>query len=169
MEYKLIRSGRRTLALEIKRGGELIVRAPYSISMGRIEKFLEEKREWIEKNVEKMKNFKPMASFPSKDTFELRKMADEMIPPKVEYYSKLMGVDPKGLRITSAQKRFGSCSSRGTLCFSLYLMQYPDEAIDYVVVHELAHLVELNHSKSFWAVVEKYMPNYKRCRAILKE
>ena len=99
----------------------------------------------------------------------LRKKAEEIIPQRVEHYAKIMGVEPKSVRITAAQKRFGSCSSRGTLCFSLNLMQYPSEAIDYVVVHELAHLIELNHSKKFWSVVEKYMPDYKKRRTMLKE
>ena len=79
-----------------------------------------------------------------------------------------MEVEPKGVSITSAQKRFGSCSNKGRLCFSFNLMQYPDEAVDYVVVHELAHLKELNHSKKFWAIVECYMPDYKSRRAMLR-
>ena len=91
------------------------------------------------------------------------------IPPKVEYFSKLMGVEPCSVRITGAQKRFGSCSSKGNICFSFNLMQYPEEAVDYVVVHELAHLIELNHSRKFWDIVEKYIPDYKVRRQMLKE
>jgi hypothetical protein len=97
-----------------------------------------------------------------------RFVARKIIPQRVEHFAKIMGVEPKGISITSAQKRFGSCSSRGRICFSFNLVQYPDEAIDYVVVHELAHLVELNHSKEFWKTVEKYMPDYKKRRAMLK-
>lgn len=169
MEYKLIRSWRRTLAAEISHGGEVIVRAPYQMSMQYIEKFLDNNRQRIEKAIEQTKARRPSYSSDAPEAEMLLKKAKEIIPPKVEHYAKLMNLEPQSVRITSAQKRFGSCSSRGTLCFSFNLMQYPDEAIDYVVVHELAHLKELNHSKQFWAIVEKYMPDYKKRRAMLKE
>lgn len=169
MEYKLIRSGRKTLAAEISREGEVIVRAPYKMSIQYIEKFLENNRQRIENAIQRAKKRKPSYSSDAPEADFLRKKAEEIIPPKVEHYAKLMNLEPKSIRITAAQKRFGSCSSRGSLCFSFNLMQYPDEAIDYVVVHELAHLKELNHSKKFWAIVEKYMPDYKKRRAMLKE
>ena len=169
MNYTLIRSARRTLAAEVKRGGEIVVRAPYKMSVERIEKFLTDNENRILKAVEAAKKATPSFASTDAEAKELREKATEIIPPKVEYYSSLMGLEPKSVRITSAQKRFGSCSSRGTLCFSFNLMQYPEEAVDYVVVHELAHLVELNHSKKFWNIVEKYMPDYKKRRAMLKE
>ena len=169
VEYKLIRSGRKTLAAEITREGDIIVRAPYRISKQHIEKFLEDNKERIERAVKRAKAHKPSYSSDAPEADELRRKAEAIIPEKVAYYAKIMNLEPKSVRITAAKKRFGSCSSRGTLCFSFNLMQYPEEAIDYVVVHELAHLVELNHSKKFWSVVEKYMPDYKKRRAILKE
>ena len=169
MEYRLIRSGRRTLAAEITRDGEVVVRAPYKLSTEYIEKLLEDKKERIKSAVERAKSRKTQHPDDIYEIEELRKRAGEIIPGKVEHYAEIMGVEPKSVRITSAQKRFGSCSNRGTLCFSYMLMRYPDEAVDYVVVHELAHLVELNHSKKFWAVVEKYIPDYKERRALLKE
>ena len=79
-----------------------------------------------------------------------------------------MGVCPTGITVTGAQKRFGSCSAKDRLCFSYHLMRYPEPAIDYVVVHELAHIFHKNHSKSFYAYVEKYMPDYKECEKLLK-
>ena len=96
-------------------------------------------------------------------------LAKEKIPPRVAYFADVMGVKPKSVRITSAKKRFGSCSPKNALCFSLYLMQYPDDAIDYVVVHELAHVLHHDHSARFWSTVARYMPDYKRRRAPLKE
>jgi len=168
LEYTLIRSGRKTLVAEIIRGGEVIVRAPYHLSEKQIETFISERESSILKAVERMKKRETSFSISAEKAKELRLKAKEIIPPKVEYYSKIMGVNPKSVRITSAQKRFGSCSSRNTLCFSFLLMQYPDEAVDYVVVHELAHLVHMNHSKEFWSVVEKYMPDYKERRKMLR-
>ena len=168
MEYTLIRSGRKTLVAEIIRGGEVVVRAPYLMSQSKIEKFLAEHETRILNAVERAKNSKPSYSSRDAEALELRRKAEKIIPKKVEYYSAIMGVKPKSVRITSAQKRFGSCSSRNTLCFSLNLMQYPDEAVDYVVVHELAHLIHLNHSREFWNTVKKYMPNYEVGRNMLK-
>ena len=80
-----------------------------------------------------------------------------------------MGVQPTGVRITSARTRFGSCSGKDSLCFSWRLMQYPEDAVDYVVVHELAHIVHKNHGPYFWALVGQYMPDYKRRRALLRK
>ena len=80
-----------------------------------------------------------------------------------------MGVRPTGIRITAARTRFGSCSAKNRLCFSWRLMDYPDAVIDYVVVHELAHIVHKNHGPRFWELVERYMPDYKRRRAMLRE
>ena len=169
VEYRLVRSGRRTLAAEITREGEIIVRAPYRMSKQHIEKFLDDNKERIERATNRAKARKPSYSSDAPEAEELRRKAEALIPPKVEYYAKIMNLEPKSVRITAAQKRFGSCSSRGTLCFSFNLMQYSEAAIDYVVVHELAHLVELNHSPKFWSVVERYMPDYKKRRAMLKE
>ena len=169
MEYTLIRSGRKTLAAEITRGGEIIVRAPYKMSLGYIEKFLAKNETRILKASESAKNATPSYSCNDAQASELIKKANEIIPQKVEYYADIMNVEPKGVRITSAQKRFGSCSNQGRLCFSFNLMQYPEEAIDYVVVHELAHLIELNHGKKFWDLVARYMPDYKRRKALLKQ
>jgi predicted metal-dependent hydrolase len=86
----------------------------------------------------------------------------------VEKYAAIMGVFPEHVSINSAKTRFGSCSSKKRLNFSCRLMTYDERAIDYVVVHELAHLKHLNHSKDFWAFVEKFMPDYKERKKLLK-
>ena len=91
------------------------------------------------------------------------------IPPKVRHYAAIMGLRPTGIRITSARTRFGSCSGKNSLCFSWRLMEYPEEAVDYVVVHELAHIVHKNHGPDFWALVGQHMPDYKRRRALLRK
>ena len=79
-----------------------------------------------------------------------------------------MGVRYTGLKITAAKTRFGSCNSKNSICFSLYLMSYPENAIDYVIVHELAHIKEKNHSSAFYKVVESVLPDYKDRRKLLK-
>jgi predicted metal-dependent hydrolase len=80
-----------------------------------------------------------------------------------------MGVAPTGVKITSARTRFGSCSGKNSLCFSLYLMEYPEDAIDAVVVHELAHIRHKDHSPAFYAEVERWMSDYRQRAKLLKQ
>ena len=168
-EYELLKSHRKSIAIEVSRGGQITVRAPIFCSRRRIDAFLKEKQLWIEKTLHKMKE-KEVESVPfSRDETEmLRAKAKEVIPKKVEQIAKLMGAKYSGVKITSAAKRFGSCNAKNSLCFSLYLMQYEEELIDYVIVHELAHTVHHNHSASFYRLVGKYMPDYKTRQRALK-
>ena len=168
--YRLIRSARKTLALEVSALGEVIVRAPNRTPINTIEAFVRSHGQWIEKALSRQAA--RLARHPAlspEETEECRKKAKVILPPRVEQFATRMGVTPKSVRITSAKTRFGSCSAENSLCFSLYLMQYPDEVIDYVIVHELAHILHHDHSKRFWDTVAIYMPDYKRLRAILKQ
>ena len=80
----------------------------------------------------------------------------------------LMKVVPTKITVTGARTRFGSCSGKNSICFSYHLMRYPDKAIDYVVVHELAHIKHKNHSKDFYSFVARFMPDYKEREKLLK-
>ena len=166
---EIIRSRRRTISIEVKSSGLIIVRAPLFCSSFRIKAFLKEKQGWIDNTLNNMQLSK-VASAPltQEETEALRKKAKEIIPKKVSQFSAIMGAKYSGIKITSATKRFGSCSGKNSLCFSLYLMQFDDELIDYVVVHELAHTVHHNHSKDFYNLVEKYIPDYKARQKKLK-
>lgn len=168
-EYKLIRSSRRTLALEIGRDLTLTVRAPIKMPLSVIEEFIEKHDKWIDKKLDVMKNreIKPDNLLPE-EIAALKMRAKEILPKKVDYFAEIMGLKPAGVKITSAKKRFGSCSGKNSLCFSYELMLYPDEAIDYVVVHELAHIKHRNHSAKFYNLIEKYLPDYKTREKILK-
>jgi len=95
--------------------------------------------------------------------------ANDYLPKRVEFYSDIMNVKPTGLKITSAKKRFGSCNGKNSICFSYYLMLYPKEAIDYVVVHELAHIKHHNHSKEFYNFISIFMPDYKQREKLLRD
>lgn len=169
MEYEIIYSDRRTLCLQITRDNKIVVRAPKKISKEKIEDFVLRHLNWIEKHLEKRKNHpRPPVDLTKEEIKELKKSASEIIPPKVEYFSSIMGVIPEHVSINSAKTRFGSCSGKNRLNFSCRLMFYPESAIDYVVVHELAHIKHHNHSKEFWAFVEKFMPDYKERRKLLR-
>ena len=105
------------------------------------------------------------------DEAEIRRLradAQALLPKRVAWYARKMGVSPAAVTITGAKTRFGSCSAQGRISFSWRLMDYPPEAIDYVVVHELAHLVHHNHSPAFYALVESVLPDYRARAALLK-
>ena len=169
MEYEVIYSKRRTLCLQIKKDASIVVRAPKGVSKKRIEEFVAKHLNWIEKHLEKRKNQPlPPQELTKEEIKSLKKSAYEIIPPKVAYFSQIMGVTPEHVSINSAKTRFGSCSGKNRLNFSCRLMFYPESAIDYVVVHELAHIKHHNHSKDFWAFVGKFMPDYKERRKLLR-
>lgn len=167
---ELIRSRRRTLGLEVTREGRVIVRAPLRASAASIERFVREHADWIARAQARQRA--RLEAHPEPDDAqraELIRRAREKLPPKVAYYAQRMGLKPAGLRITSARTRFGSCSAQNRLCFSWRLMEYPDAAVEYVIVHELAHIVHKNHGPWFWALVEQYLPDYRARRALLRE
>ena len=168
MDYTVKRSNRRTVGLEITNNCEIIVRAPIRISDKEIADFVCKYRGWIDKKLPEAEKRAEKSKAISEKEDELRRAAREVIPPLVERYSKLMGLRPSSVKITSAEKRFGSCSGKNALCFSWRLMAYPTKAIEYVVVHELAHIKHHNQSAKFYALVEKYMPDYKERQKMLK-
>lgn len=169
MDYTLIRSSRRTMALEITRDGRLLVRAPQRASQAVIDRFVASHADWIAAHLEKQRQ-RAQAHPPltEDELAALRQKARDILPGRVAHYAEWMGVTPTGVKITGAKTRFGSCSAKNSLCFSLYLMAYPDAAVDYVVVHELAHIRHKNHSPAFYAEVARVMPDYRERRKLLK-
>lgn len=169
-KYELVRSRRKTLAIEVDRTGRVVIRVPMQATGEQIERFIVAHADWIARAQARQRA--RLAAHPEPDEArraELIRRAKEELPPKVAYYAQLMGVQPTGLKITSARTRFGSCSGKNSLCFSWRLMGYPEAAVDYVVVHELAHITHKNHGPRFWALVERYIPDYRARRALLRE
>ncbi len=171
-DYTLIRSSRRTLGLEITADLRVVVRVPRRCAQREIDRFVAAHEVWIEKHMAMQRARQAAAQARQASPEEegrFRVLAATILPQKVAYYSRIMGVTPTGVKITSAKKRFGSCSGQNSLCFSWRLMQYPPEAVDYVVVHELAHIRHHNHSAAFYALVEKYMPDYREREKLLRQ
>ncbi|MCI5609850.1 MAG: M48 family metallopeptidase [Roseburia sp.] len=207
---EIIRSRRRTIALEINAQGELIVRAPFRASMEQIMDFVERKQDWICDKTRQMqvrRQAQPHIGIAQGDqlyykgelypviisegrsgsfdgscfhlpstantgemlTAWYRKQAARVIIPRVEEYAARMGVEPKGVRITSARTRWGSCSYVNYINFSWHLVMCPEDVINYVVVHELCHIWHKDHSRLFWASVAEYDPDYKEHRRWLRE
>ncbi len=170
--YRLVRSKRKTLALEV-RDGEVIVRAPYRVSISEIDAFVISHEGWIQKQVEKQREKKEALSDVKKLTpEELQALADEaakVIPGRVRYYAEKIGVTYGRITIRAQKTRWGSCSSKGNLNFNCLLMLMPKEVLDAVVVHELCHRKEMNHSGRFYEEVYRVYPDYDKWNSYLKE
>ena len=168
-DYRVVRSRRRTVALQVDQSGSVVVRAPMTLPVEEIRTFVEKHETWIHPQPPRPGPYRAAPPQPPPQEQEaLRQQAKTLLPQRVAYWAGVMGVRPTGIRITSARTRFGSCSGKNSLCFSLYLMAYPPEAIEYVVVHELAHIRHKNHSPAFYAEVERYLPDWRRRQALLK-
>ncbi len=174
-QIELIRSKRKTISIEITPEARVIVRAPKYASVSEINRVIGEKADWIHKHLRKMEELQrkraeePVEVLSSQDIKLLTTRAKRIIPQRVRYYADLMGVKYGRITIRMQKSRWGSCSSKGNLNFNCLLMRTPDEIIDYVVVHELCHLKEMNHSPRFWAEMEKVFPDYKDRRKWLKD
>ncbi|MGI6181140.1 MAG: M48 family metallopeptidase [Agathobaculum sp.] len=168
-DYEVRRSRRRTLSLEVTREGCVVVRAPLRVSQAEIERFVAKHAAWLTRAQDRQRAWREAHPEPDAERQAvLKQAAQRVLPERTAYFAQLMCLRPAGVRITSARTRFGSCSTTNRLCFSWRLMDYPAEAVDYVVVHELAHIVHKNHGPEFWALVAQYLPDYRARRAMLR-
>ena len=210
MNYQLIRSKRKTVAIEIKQDGTVQVKAPNRLPLRYIEQFIQEKQGWIQQHVQQITQWKEQKqrfSIQPGDTMLLlgreypvqlgnqvcfwknnfyvpkmefaalqpkliqlyRELAHQTILPRVEWFAKQMGLIPASVKISSAKKRWGSCSGTNRINFSWRLVMAPLPTVDYVVVHELCHMIEHNHSAAFWKLVAQIVPDYPEQKQRLAE
>ena len=170
MEYQWVRSNRKTTAIQINEKGDIIVRSPYSVSRRKVEQMLREKQDWIEKHQKAIKEREnSRREMTEQERREGIERAKQILPARIQYYAKIMGVTYGRITLREQKTRWGSCSSKGNLNFNWKLALMPDEILDYVVVHELAHRMEMNHSDKFWKIVEPVLPDYRERRKGLKE
>ncbi len=168
MEYEIIYSKRKTISISVDRS-LIVVKAPIGTEEKTIKEVLQKHSGWIERQIESQKRKASLFDDLSEDDIKkIKKNARKYFKETTERYSQIMGLKYGRITITSAQKRFGSCSSQGNISFSYRLMLYPEEAREYVVVHELAHLKEMNHSKRFYKIVEAVLPDYKWRKSLLR-
>jgi len=168
MTYNIVRSKRRTIALVLGPEAALTVRAPRSLPLDYIEKLVKEKSAWIirkTREIQSRPKIKP-AEFINQEQY--KKEAKQKIEERVNWYAQQMGVQYKTIKIGNAEKCLGSCSYQGNLSFSWRIILAPSQVLDYIVVHELAHLIEHNHSSRFWQKVEMFFPEYLQARKWLK-
>jgi predicted metal-dependent hydrolase len=172
IEYRVIRSARKTLQVEIRPDGEVLVRAPQHLADAEIRRFVESKAGWIAEHRAKVKARAEQAADVERLSMEdIRRLADEAakdIPERVRRFAPVVGVQYGRITIRNQKSKWGSCSSQGNLNFNCLLMLAPPSVRDYVVVHELCHLIELNHSKRFWTLVAGVLPEYRKEEQWLK-
>ena len=164
--YQVIRSDRKTIALQILPDGAVLVRCPRRMPTEDIRRFVAEKEGWIRKHI-------PSApSAPKLTPSQLQALSRQAaydLPARVAAYARRIGVSYGRITIRHQKTRWGSCSSKGNLNFNCMLMLAPAAVVDYVVIHELCHRKEMNHSKAFWALVQQHCPDYLLHRRWLKE
>ena len=174
MEYQLIRSKRKTIGIQVK-DGAVIVRAPMRSSLREINAFVEKSAGWIGKHLrlqEEMKARQEAEGLPKLTEGELQELAREaarVIPLRAAYYARLLGVTYGKITIRRQRTRWGSCSAKGNLSFNCLLCLAPPGVLDAVVVHELCHRLEMNHSKRFYEAVRSVYPEYDREHGWLKK
>ena len=210
--HKIIKTKRKTIALQITGNATLVVRAPITTSLGYIEKIVQKKKNWIEKKQKEI--LKRSERFVSKEFVDgegflylgeiyklkfvknqleaivfnkkffisknkqnnaksvledwYKSMALEKFTQRVDFFAKKSGFRYEKIKLSNAQTRWGSCSSNGNLNLSWNLIMTPLQVIDYVVVHELAHLQHKNHSPRFWTTIKVILPDYEKEKKWLK-
>ena len=173
MNYTTIRSKRKTIGLQVKADGQVIVRAPLKMAEAEVQEFVIKHEDWIRKQQERVqKNMQEQSAVEKLTTQEIQQLADQalkVIPERVAYYAPKVGVTYGNITIRNQKSRWGSCSAKGNLNFNCLLMLAPPEVIDSVVVHELCHRKEMNHSKKFYDEVLRVFPDYQKGNQWLKE
>ena len=167
--YRVIRSARKTISIRITPEGQVEVRCPTGIRNDEIRRFVESKSDWIQAHLADVQSRPVLPKLTQTQVRQLARQALDYIPRRVDYFAPLIGVTYGGITIRNQRTRWGSCSSKGNLNFNCLLMLAPPEVIDYVVVHELCHRRELNHSDRFWSLVEQILPDYKQRQKWLKD
>ena len=172
MNYTLLRSKRKTLSLEITETGEILIRAPKRVSKKFIEDFISQKQSWIsskQQNVTKQQDKLKELGFELKDLPKLKHKARKTLKQATEQYSKELNFPYKRFRLSSAKKRWGSCSSAKTISINWKLILTPKEIQDYVILHELVHLKHMNHSRQYWQELARVCPDFKAKKRYLRE
>lgn len=174
IRVSVIRSARKSLGLEVRDANTVLARIPIRVSDRELKAFVENHRSWIlEKTAVMAEREENRKSTPA-PLPELLSKTDWMkiqlkIGKLVRHYCETMGVTVGYVTVKNQKTRWGSCSAKGNVNFNYQLAFLPDELLDYVVIHELAHRRHMNHSRAFWAEVEKYCPDYLERREQLKE
>lgn len=170
---RIERSRRRSIVLSVNSKAEVILKVPYRTTNAEINRILFERQDWIRTHVARVRSARAsagtLAPLTDEELRQLSHQAAQCIPPRVAMYAERIGVSYGRITIRHQRTRWGSCSTKGNLNFNCLLMLTPPEVIDYVIVHELCHRKEMNHSTRFWALVASILPNYTEQKRWLRE
>jgi len=170
---EMIRSRRKTVALQIAEDGHLIVRAPMRCPNKEIIAFIEKSEKWIQTNTAKVqqrnRELERLEPFSEQDIRDMADKAIGIIPERVKFYADKLGVTYGRITVRNQRTKWGSCTSKGNLNFNCLLMAAPPEVLDSVVVHELCHRLHMNHSKEFYSAIYRVFPEYDKWNKWLKD
>ena len=167
---RIVRTSRKTMALQIEEDGQVTVRVPRTVTEAQAEEFARRHGEWILKTRKRvLQNASWRRSYTEAEKQTGKQRLSRKLEERLPLFASVMGVSSGRVSIRDQRTRWGSCSGKGNLNFNWKLSLVPDEILDYVVVHELAHRIEMNHSANFWREVEKILPDYRERRMWLKE
>lgn len=171
--YVIQKSRRRSISVSLMTDNRVLVKAPYGTTERMVQEFLLSKKGWITKHLEKQNREEEKAEslglLSADEIKQIKKQARTIIPQRVEYWANKIGVTYGRIAIRLQSSRWGSCSVDGNLNFNCLLVLMPPEILDSVVVHELCHRRHMNHSKEFYAEIDRVFPDYKRCNKWLKD
>lgn len=167
--FEVLRSRRKTMAIQVRRDGSVAVRCPLWVADDEVRRFAKEHEEWIRQHrQEVLKRKEEEVSYTAEQVKAYRQHARWVLAQKTSQWAQKMGVTYRKITIRQQTTRWGSCSGKGNLNFNWKLVLVPEELLDYVVVHELAHRREMNHSPRFWKIVEEQLPDYMERRKQLR-
>lgn len=167
--YSIVRSGRKTVAVSVTRDGRVVVRCPMEITDKAAKVFVKCHEEWILRHYQEVQaRLARQAVYTPEQVERYREQARDVLTARSIYWAERMGVTYGRITVRSQVTRWGSCSARGNLNYNWKLILVPEELLDYVVVHELAHRREMNHSRKFWDVVAHELPDYRQRRKALR-
>ena len=171
--YVIQKSRRRSISVSVMTDNRVLVKAPYGTTERTVQEFLLSKKDWITKHLEKQNREEEKAEalglLSADEIRQIKKQARKIIPQRVEYWANKIGVTYGRIAIRLQSSRWGSCSVDGNLNFNCLLVLMPPEILDSVVVHELCHRKHMNHSKEFYAEIDRVFPDYKRCNKWRKD
>ena len=170
-EVQIIHSKRASIGITLDRQGKILLRVPLKMPNDMVQNFLNEQEEWVQKSIQKMQKRKAeqegrpkMEKLTKEQLIKLKEQAEIVIPKLVSFYSLQVRASYGEVTIRCQKTRWGSCSAQGNLSFNCLLLNTPKKVLDYVIIHELCHRHEMNHSKKFWELVERYCPDYKEAK-----
>src|SRR3989338_6018219 len=161
--YTLKKSKRaKRMRLAVYCDGSIVITSPFGIERSIIEKFLADKKQWVWNKIQFFKSVdsKAIHTFSRKDYLENKDKAFELVNERVKFYNKIYGFSFNKINIRNQKTRWGSCSRKQNLNLNYKIVFLPQKHREYIIVHEMCHLKEFNHSRKFWSLVEKAIPNY---------